>query len=53
VNCAIKFQEAIQERNETISDEDQRRKLLWRIGIHSDDVIFEKDNVYGNGVNMQ
>ena len=52
VNCAIKFQEAIQERNETISDEDQRRKLLWRIGIHSDDVIFEKDNVYGNGVNI-
>jgi len=52
VNCAIKFQEAIQERNETISDEDPRRKLLWRIGIHSDDVIFEKDNVYGNGVNI-
>ena len=52
VNCAIKFQEAIQERNEGISDEDARRKLLWRIGIHSDDVIFEKDNVYGNGVNI-
>ena len=52
VNCAIKFQEAIQERNETITDKDPRRKLLWRIGIHSDDVIFEKDNVYGNGVNI-
>lgn len=52
VNCAIKFQETIHERNQTISEEDKRRKLLWRIGIHSDDVIFEKDNVYGNGVNI-
>lgn len=52
VNCAIKFQEAIHERNQTMSEEDRRRKLLWRIGIHSDDVIFEKDNVYGNGVNI-
>ena len=52
VNCAIKLQEAINERNETISEQDLRRKLIWRIGIHSDDVIFESDNVYGNGVNI-
>ena len=52
VNCAIKIQESVHERNQSISEDDPRRKLLWRIGIHSDDVIFEKDNVYGNGVNI-
>ncbi len=52
VNCAISFQEAIFERNEGIAFNDTRRKLLWRVGIHCDDVIFENDNVYGNGVNI-
>ena len=28
------------------------KKLVWRVGVHCDDVIFENDNVYGNGVNI-
>ena len=52
VNCAISFQDAIQERNEGISATDTDRKLVWRVGIHCDDVIVEKDNIYGNGVNI-
>ena len=49
VNAAIKFQQAISDRNEKVS---QDSKLLWRVGIHLDDVIIEGDNIYGNGVNI-
>jgi adenylate cyclase len=52
VNCAISFQEAIFERNEVIAAQSDEKKLIWRVGIHCDDVIFENDNVYGNGVNI-
>ena len=56
VNCAINFQEAISERNKGIEAQDQGEvedtKLVWRVGIHCDDVIVEKENVYGNGVNI-
>ena len=49
VECAVEFQEAIKERNasnETIV------KLEFRIGINSGDVIKEKDNLLGDGVNI-
>ena len=49
VNAAIGFQKAINDRNNTLSEESQ---LDWRVGIHLDDVIIEGDNVYGNGVNI-
>ena len=52
VNCAINFQEAIFERNEVIAAQGGDKKLVWRVGVHCDDVIFENDNVYGNGVNI-
>ena len=52
VNCAINFQDAIYERNLSMLEGAKSRKMLWRVGIHCDDVIFEKDNVYGNGVNI-
>ena len=52
VNSAISFQDAISERNAGITADDNRRKLVWRVGIHCDDIIFENDNVYGNGVNI-
>ena len=56
VNCAINFQEAISERNKGIEAQDHDKvedtKLVWRVGIHCDDVIVEKENVYGNGVNI-
>ncbi|MGB0688238.1 MAG: adenylate/guanylate cyclase domain-containing protein [Paracoccaceae bacterium] len=56
VNCAINFQDAISERNKSIAAEAENAEndtmLIWRVGIHCDDVIVEKDNVYGNGVNI-
>jgi len=49
VNAATNFQKAIFERNKIIDDDS---KLIWRVGIHVDDVIIEGDNIYGNGVNI-
>ena len=52
VNCAINFQDRIYERNETLSSNGNDKPLLWRVGIHCDEVILENENVYGNGVNI-
>ncbi|MDC1210078.1 adenylate/guanylate cyclase domain-containing protein, partial [Pseudomonadota bacterium] len=45
----MEFQNAILARNKKIEVDP---KLLWRVGIHLDDIIIEGDNVYGNGVNI-
>ena len=49
VECAVEFQNAIQERN---SKEDVSVKLEFRIGINSGDVVKEKGNLLGDGVNI-
>ena len=49
VRAAVRFQEMLMERNKDSSVE---LKLLWRVGIHVDDIIIEGDNVYGSGVNV-
>ncbi len=49
VECAVEFQKAIEQRNST---EDATVKLVFRIGINSGDVIKEKDNLLGDGVNI-
>ena len=49
VECAVAFQEAIQERNKA---EETTVNLEFRIGINSGDVIKEKDNLLGDGVNI-
>ena len=49
VNAATNFQKAIYERNK---NKDEESKLVWRVGIHMDDVIIEGDNIYGSGVNI-
>ena len=49
VNAAMKFQEALASRNETV---EEGPKLEWRVGIHVDDVITEGENIYGSGVNI-
>jgi class 3 adenylate cyclase/TolB-like protein len=49
VECAVEFQKAIEERNLT---EEATVKLEFRIGINSGDVIKEKDNLLGDGVNI-
>ena len=52
VNCAINFQDRIYERNQTLSNNGGDKPLLWRVGVHCDEVILENENVYGNGVNI-
>ena len=49
VECAVEFQKAIKERN---SSDGTSVKLQFRIGINSGDVIKEKDNLLGDGVNI-
>ena len=49
VECAVAFQEAIQERN---SSDETSVKLEFRIGINSGDVIKEKGNLIGDRVNI-
>ena len=49
VNAAINFQKAIDERNKVT---EESSIMTWRVGVHMDDVIVEKDNIYGSGVNI-
>ena len=49
VKAASNFQKAIDSRNKNAEDDS---KLVWRVGIHMDDVIVEGDNIYGSGVNI-
>ena len=49
VECAVEFQKAIKERN---SSGEASVKLQFRIGINSGDVIKERDNLLGDGVNI-
>ena len=49
VECAVEFQKAIEERNST---EEATVKLKFRIGVNSGDVIKEKNNLLGDGVNI-
>jgi len=49
IKCAVEFQKAIKERN---SSDEASVKLKFRIGINSGDVIKEKDNLLGDGVNI-
>ena len=49
VECAVEFQKAISERN---SSDETSVKLQFRIGINSGDVIKEKGNLLGDGVNI-
>ena len=49
VECAVAFQETIQEHNNA---NDKTVKLEFRIGINSAYIIKEKDNVLGDGLNI-
>ena len=49
VECAVEFQNAMQTR---YALEDTTTKLEFRIGINSGDVVKEKDNLLGDGVNI-
>lgn len=49
VQCAISIQETIAERNQNIPAE---KALRFRIGVHSGDVIYDGERVYGDDVNI-
>lgn len=49
VRCAIEIQKAMAERNARV---DPGQQLELRIGINLGDVIFENDDVFGDGVNV-
>ena len=49
IECAVEFQNAIKERN---ASDKATVKLEFRIGINSGDVIKEKGNLLGDGVNI-
>ncbi|XAT57575.1 hypothetical protein GN241_09490 [Rhodobacteraceae bacterium IMCC1335] len=49
VDCAVEFQKRIRKRN---LSEETSVKLKFRIGINSGDVVKEKDNLLGDGVNI-
>ena len=49
MQCAIETQEQLRARNEGLPE---GGGILFRIGINLGDVIEEKGNVYGDGVNV-
>ena len=49
VRCAIVIQQTVVGRNASIPRE---QSILYRIGVHLGDVIVERDDIYGEGVNI-
>lgn len=49
VNCAVEVQRELAERNEELPEE---RRMVFRIGVNSGDVIQEGEQIYGDGVNI-
>ncbi len=49
LSCAATVQRDLQERNKELPDE---RKVQFRIGINLGEVITDRDDIYGDGVNV-
>ena len=49
LSCAVTIQRDLKTRNETLPNE---RKLQFRIGINLGDVIVDRNDIYGDGVNI-
>jgi adenylate cyclase len=49
VECAVEIQRAMALRN---TGEPEARRIAFRIGINTGDVIVEGDDIYGDGVNV-
>ncbi len=49
VTFAVEVQYAMRERNHDVPDD---RQILLRIGVNIGDIIFESDDIYGDGVNV-
>jgi adenylate cyclase len=49
VRCAVDVQRGMAERNAAIAPD---KRIEFRIGIHVGDVVVEKDDIFGDGVNV-
>ena len=49
LNCAVEFQKASKEKNETVPED---KRIKFRIGLNLGEVIVDRGEVYGNGVNV-
>ena len=49
LNCAVEFQKASREKNETVPE---AKRVKFRIGLNLGEVIVDRGEVYGNGVNV-
>jgi adenylate cyclase len=49
VKCAVEIQQRMKRRN---SDVPQERRMEFRIGINLGDIIFDDDDIFGDGVNI-
>ena len=49
VNCAVEVQRELAERNAELPE---NRRMVFRIGVNSGDVIKEGERIYGDGVNI-
>ncbi len=49
VGCAVEIQRGVAERNAGVAPDQQIR---FRIGVNLGDVIFDDDDIYGDGVNI-
>jgi adenylate cyclase len=49
VKCAAEIQERMQRRNSDVSED---RRIEFRIGINLGDIIFQDDDIFGDGVNI-
>src|SRR5215218_2409064 len=49
VACAAEIQRRMRERNVDVPEE---RRIEFRIGVHLGDIIFEDNDIFGDGVNI-
>ena len=49
VNSAVEFQRNMSSRNAKLADDE---RLQFRIGVHLGEVIHDRDDIYGDGVNL-
>jgi len=49
VQCAVEVQQVLSSKNEALPE---NRRMYFRIGINSGDVIEEDERIYGDGVNV-
>ena len=49
VRCAVDVQRGMAERNAAIAPD---KRIEFRVGIHVGDIVVEKDDIFGDGVNV-